>query len=155
LGFDVREEPSSVALGTTPPASDTPTGADVGDLSEISTDHHPDPAFYRLSIADALKAGDPFVVAFATPKFCQSAVCGPTLDIVKSVAKDFPKVNFLHVEVYENLDDPSNLQPVDAVQEWGLPSEPWVFVVGSDGKVDAKYEGIVGRAELRQELSTL
>jgi hypothetical protein len=155
LGFDVRKKALSVPLGSTPPASDTPTAADVKDLSEISTDQHPDPAFYRLSVTDALKAGKPFVVVFATPKFCQSAVCGPTLDIVKSVAHDFPNVNFIHVEVYENLDDPSNLQPVAAVNEWGLPSEPWVFVVGSKGKVDAKYEGIVGAGELRKELSSL
>jgi hypothetical protein len=155
ISFDVIPEPSSVALGTVPPASDTPTADDVKRLSEITTDPEPDPFFYRLSISEALEGDEPFVVVFATPKFCTSAVCGPTLDIVESVARDFPHVNFIHVEVYENLDDPSNLKPVPAVQEWGLPSEPWVFVVGSDDKVLAKYEGVVGADELRKELSSL
>lgn len=155
MSFDVIGEPSSVGLGDVPPASDTPTVNDVGRLAQITTDPRPDPSFYRLSIAEALKAKRPLVVVFATPKFCTSAVCGPTLDIVQSVAGEFPKINFIHVEVYENLDDPSNLKPVPAVQEWGLPSEPWVFVVGSDDKVTAKYEGVVGEDELREELASL
>lgn len=155
IGFEVIPEPSSVALGAVPPATDTPTVGDVRRLSQITTDPHPDPSFYRLSIDDALKANRPFVVVFATPKFCQSAVCGPTLDIVQSVAEDFPKFNFIHVEVYENLDDPSNLKVVPAVKDWGLPSEPWVFVMGLNGEVVAKYEGVVGEDELREELSAL
>jgi len=155
ISFDVAARPQSVPVGEAPPPSDTPTVDEVTKLSEITTDPHPDPAFYRLSIAEALEAKRPLVVVFATPEFCSSAVCGPTLDIVQSVADDFPDVNFIHVEVFENLDDPSNLKPVPAVREWGLPSEPWVFVVGADDKVTAKYEGVVGAGELRDHLSTL
>jgi hypothetical protein len=36
------------------------------------------------------------------------------------------------------------------VQQWGLPSEPWVFVVGADGKIRSKFEGAVGLDELEQ-----
>lgn len=153
--FEVRAQPITVGLGEQAPATDTPTSSDVKKLSEISTDEHPDPRFYRLSIADALKEERPFVVVFATPKFCTSEVCGPTLDIVKNVARGFPELTFIHVEVYENLDDPSNLQPVKAVREWQLPSEPWVFVVDARGRVVAKYEGTVAAEELRPQLQKL
>jgi hypothetical protein len=34
------------------------------------------------------------------------------------------------------------------VKEWNLPSEPWVFVVGRDGRVAAKFEGAVSVPEL-------
>ena len=69
------------------PASKTPTAADVGgDLSKISTDATPDPAFYTTSVADALAAHKPFMLVFATPKFCTSAQCGPTLDQLKPIA---------------------------------------------------------------------
>ena len=155
VSFDVLEEPATPALGSRPPAVDTPTNKDVEDLAEITTDPHPDRDFYELSITDALKRPDPFVVVFATPKFCTSAVCGPTLDIVKSVAPRFDDINFLHVEVYTNLDDPSNLKPVPAVLKWGLPTEPWVFVVDERGKVAAKYEGTVSAPELTRELKSL
>src|SRR5687767_12714837 len=153
--FDVAETGSTPPIGAPAPASETPTGDDVKDLSEISTDEHPDPDFYRMSVDEALKAKEPFVLTFATPKFCQSAVCAPTLNIVKRASKDFPDVTFIHVEPYDNLDDPANLKPVPAVTEWGLPSEPWVFVVDAKGRIAAKYEGTVTERELDEVLKGL
>lgn len=150
--FEVRPESSTPALGSTPPASDSPTADDAKDLAKISTDENPDPAFYEVSIAEALKAGKPFVVVFATPKFCQSQTCGPTLDNVKDVAKDFPKITFIHVEPYVLPADPSNLQAAPTGVEWGLPSEPWVFVMDEKGKVVAKYEGAIAPEELEEAL---
>lgn len=153
--FEVAEEGTTPAIGEKVPASDTPTAADVADLSEITTDADPAARFYRYSIASALRREEPFVVTFATPEFCTSAVCGPTLDTVKDVAAGFRGINFVHVEVYELPADPSNLEVVPAVEEWGLRSEPWVFVVSPDGSVVAKYEGVVGADELRAELERL
>jgi len=153
--FDVALKPTTPAIGERVPASDSLTADDVGKLTEITTDPDPDPAFYEVSIEDAVKAGEPFVVVFSTPKFCTSQVCGPTLNIVKSVADDFGDVRFIHVEVYKNLDDPANLLPVDAVTEWKLPSEPWVFVVDAKGKLAAKFEGTVTANELADSLKAL
>jgi len=39
--------------------------------------------------------------------------------------------------------------PVAATIEWGLPSEPWIFVVDRDGLVTASFEGIVSEEELQ------
>ncbi|MGH7215454.1 MAG: hypothetical protein ACREIT_11880, partial [Tepidisphaeraceae bacterium] len=99
--FEVKKKGTTPRLGEKGPAVDTPTASDVADLSKITTDSDPDPSFYELSIAKALEAGRPTVIVFATPKFCTSQVCGPTLSIVKDVAKDFPGVNFIHVEPYD------------------------------------------------------
>lgn len=154
-GFEVQEESSTPAVGSRPPASHTPTGADVKDLSAISTDQRPDPRFYELSVHEALQSKEPFVVVFATPKFCVSQTCGPTLKTTKRVAKDFADVNFIHVEPYRLPADPAQLEPVKAVLQWGLPSEPWVFVVSSSGRITAKYEGLVGERELHEELQKL
>lgn len=152
--IDVREEGSTPPIGSKAPASRTPTVEDSS-LDEISSDPHPDPSFYQLSIDRAVKSGRPTVIVFATPKFCTSAVCGPTLDIVKKASKGFRGVNFIHVEVYSNLDDPNNLKLVPAVKQWGLPSEPWVFVVDDKGKIAAKYEGSVSAGELSKFLESL
>ena len=154
-GFEVQKESSTPAVGSRPPASDTPTDADVQDLSAISTDRHPEPRFYELSIDEALKSQEPFVVVFATPKFCASQTCGPTLETTKRVAQDFPGVNFIHVEPYRLPADPAQLEPVKSVVQWGLPSEPWVFVVSSSGRITAKYEGVLGEQELHDELQKL
>jgi hypothetical protein len=153
--FDVKTEPSTPAIGAPAPPSDSKTADDVKDLELLTTDPKPDPSFYELSIADAVAAREPFVLAFSTPKFCTSAVCGPTLDVVKSVEADHPDVNFLHVEVYELPADVNSLQTVPAVQEWGLPSEPWVFIVDGAGNVAAKFEGGIGADELNAAIAAL
>ena len=154
--FNVKSEPVTPGLGEKVPASDTLTSNDVDDLTAISTDDHPNPRFYETSIAEAVQRGIPFVVTFATPKYCTSQVCGPTLDIVKGVARDFPKITFIHVEPFRlPLKDPSERRPVKAYIDWNLPSEPWVFVVNGEGRVTAKYEGALAPEELTQELQKL
>ncbi|MDX1448915.1 MAG: hypothetical protein R3246_07590, partial [Acidimicrobiia bacterium] len=66
-------------------------------LSEISSDPDPDPRMHELSLDEALESGRPTVVVFATPAFCQTASCGPTLDVVGEVMDDYPDVNWIHV----------------------------------------------------------
>jgi hypothetical protein len=154
--FPVRQQSQTPAIGAAAPLSDTPVLGPGIDIATISSDAHPDPAFYRLSVKQAIAAHEPFVLVFATPKFCTSQVCGPTLDTVKSVSTAFTgKVNFIHVEVYTNLSDAAHLQLVPSVTEWGLPSEPWVFVVDADGKVADKFEGAVSADDLKATLDAL
>jgi hypothetical protein len=160
VAFQVVDKGAAVAIGQAAPPSKTPTGADVGgDLRRIATDPNPDPAFYRLSVSDAVAAHTPFVLVFATPAFCTSAQCGPTLDRVKAVAKAAPAgVAFINVEPYQLkfadgrlqpvLDAGGQLQPVQAVDEWGILSEPWVFTVDRTGTVRGSFEGVVGTDEL-------
>ncbi len=122
-------------------------------LEAISTDPHPEPSFYSLSIADAVASGRPTVIVFATPAFCSSAVCGPTLDMLKAAAPAHPGANFVHVEVFEDLETPDALTIAPSVVEWGLPSEPWVFVTSADGLVAARFEGALGLGGLETALA--
>jgi hypothetical protein len=158
--FDVRASGTTPAIGASVMAEETPTAADAAAIATISTDDDPDPDFYTTSISAALAVHEPFVVVFATPAFCRSATCGPTLDVVKQAAVDYKgRLTFIHVEPYQLTMTDGHLQPVlsadnnpipiKAVEDWGLPSEPYVFVVGADGKLSAKLEGIVSVDELR------
>jgi hypothetical protein len=52
----------------------------------------------------------------------------------------------MHVEVYKDNDPTKGYNRW--MQQWGLLSEPWVFLVGSDGRVKAKFEGSVSAGEL-------
>ncbi|MDA8202262.1 MAG: hypothetical protein M0Z49_05820 [Chloroflexi bacterium] len=164
--YDVAESGTTPPIGAKAPSIDTPTAADVGgDLAKLSTDQSPDPRFYETSIADALAAGDAFVVTFATPAFCQTRLCGPTLETVKRVARDYTDVTFINVEPYKmafsdgslqpELDANNQLQPTDWTNAWGLQSEPYTFVVAADGTVAAKFEGVLGEDELRGTLDAL
>ena len=97
--FDVAEAGPTLAIRAPAVPVDTPTAADVGgDLAKVSTDQKPDPAFYRTSVEDALAAKQPFVVVFATPAFCQTAMCGPIFENVKAAAADYPTLTFINVE---------------------------------------------------------
>jgi hypothetical protein len=164
MQLQVADSSPTIQVGQEAPASDTPTLDDVGgDLAKLSTDDEPVEAFYETSVADALADGQPFLLAFATPKFCASAQCGPTLDRLKPVAAEHPGVTFINVEPYHLEVVDGQLQPVldanrqltaaPAVTEWGLLSEPWVFVVDGDGIVRGSFEGVVGEGELERALA--
>jgi hypothetical protein len=164
--YDVRETTATPAIGAPAIAIDTPTAADVGgDLAQISTDQQPMDRLYELSISDAIEADKPFVLAFVTPSFCQTATCGPTLEKVKSVATTHPDVNFVHVEPYvmafgddglrPQLSEDGYLQSAAWTEAWGLRTEPYVVVVAADGTVQAKYEGAISTEELKEALAAL
>jgi hypothetical protein len=164
--FSVRQATSTPAIGADAPRSVTPTASNAAGLAAISTDRHPDPAFYALSIRDAIAAGKPVVVIFGTPAFCETGTCGPALDLVKQVAPDYlGRVNFIHVEPYRLQVTDGRVQPVlsasgypapvQAVLEWGIPTEPYVFVIDARGKVAAKFEGPAYPDELRSALDAL
>lgn len=159
VGFDIPDRGPTIAVGQPAPASVTPTLADVGgDASKISTDQDPYDAFYTTSVAGALAARQPFILVFATPKFCQTAQCGPTLDRIKPIAAAHPKVTFINVEPYQLqvvdgqlqpvLDSTKNLQAVAATNEWGLLTEPWIFAVDANGIVRGSYMLLATDAEL-------
>jgi hypothetical protein len=166
FSFDVKEDARVVLPGEKAPSVDTPTLADVGgDIAKISTDETPVPAFYETSVADALAAQKPFVLVFATPKFCVTKTCGPTLDKVKTIAATHPDVTFINVEPYQLeyvdgqlqpvLSDANQLQTVPAADAYGLLTEPFVFVVGGDGIVKASFELIFAPDEIDAALAGL
>lgn len=153
--FTVNADVPLPEVGEAAPRSETRTIPE-SDLSEITTDPDPRPALYEMTVAEAVTNGTPALIAFATPAFCQTAVCGPTLDIVKEVTDLRSGFDAVHVEVFENIesDGAGQLVEVPAVIEWGLPSEPWIFVVDADGVVTARFEGAVSADELIEALDT-
>jgi hypothetical protein len=160
LRFAVNPLGSTPAIGAAPPLSDSLTATTAAEAAAISTDPNPYLPAYDKTVAETVTSGKPSFVFFATPAFCQTGVCGPTVELVKSVAREHPdELEFVNVEPYrlhltENglqplLGEDGQLQPVDAAIEWGIPIEPYLFVLDADGNVFAKFEGVVGGDELR------
>ncbi len=152
IGLVTVDDPLQVAIGEQAPLSETRTLADAP-LEDLTSDPTPDEALYELTVAEAVSTG-PSAIVFATPAWCTSQACGPMLDQVQALVPEYPGINFVHVEVYENIhvDDPADLILTPAVSEWGLPSEPWLFVTGGDGSVTAEFEGTVSDEELKAAL---
>ncbi|MEO5576331.1 MAG: hypothetical protein ABIR67_01955 [Gaiellaceae bacterium] len=143
----VKAKTAAPDLGAPAIPSTTPT-LETATLDALTTSATPDRELYRSSVADALAAKTGFVVVFATPKYCTSRICGPVVDVVSEVRRQHAgeRIRFIHVEVFED-NDPARGEN-RWVKEWQLPSEPWVFVVGADGKIRDRFEGAVSVREL-------
>ena len=121
----------------------------------------PDPELHQTTLAQALAEKRPVVLVISTPTYCVSQFCGPVTDTVADLAKTYSdRARFIHIEVFKNykattLQDQLN----DAAREWIARGpdvqEPWVFVIGADGKVTARFDNIATRAEIEPLLQKL
>lgn len=152
LSFAVNAQSRTPALGARPPASQSAVATDPRELEQICS-ARPVDEFHRLSIARALEQRRPLVILFATPGFCQTLTCGPSLEVVRAAtARHGDRLNVVHVEIYKGA-QPPEIAPT--VTEWNLPSEPWVFLIDADGKVVDKYEGGITIEELDPAVAQL
>jgi hypothetical protein len=145
----VKKGAASPPVGSPAHASATPTLASVrGRVAKLTTRVPPDRGLLRYSIAESLRVHAPFVVTFATPRYCSSRTCGPVVDVVEQVRRHFAgaAIRFIHVEIYQDNDPRKGENRW--VREWHLPSEPWTFLVGRDGRIKAKFEGPLSSREL-------
>ena len=156
--FNVREESLEPAIGDPAPPSVQATTA-TEPIAEIDSSFPFRDALHTTTVADALQTGKPVVIAFATPAFCRTRTCGPVLDLVIDplFLQYGDDAVFIHIEPYLLRDvRQTNVQnPVPAVLEWRLQSEPWIFVVGPDGRIAAKFEGIIALDEVESALQPL
>ena len=153
----VKDAPATPAIGAIAPRSVSKTLADVDGFSQITTDFEPDADLYGMTIAEALDADKPLLVVFSTPAYCQTATCGPQLGVVKELKAEYgDRMNFIHIEVYDNPHeiegDLSKAVISPTAEEWGLPSEPWTFIVDAEGIIRAKFEAFTTRDELEAAL---
>jgi hypothetical protein len=158
MRLDVLERPAAPAVGARAVPSRNLTQAQEPDLAKITSDANPEPALYQLTVADALAAQKPFLVSFSTPGYCQTAVCAPNMLVIKQLQEQFAdRVNFIHVEVYPYPFGEAFQagRRVRAMDEWGLRTEPWTFLVDADGTIQARYEGGITFAELEPALTQL
>jgi hypothetical protein len=135
----------------------SPTFGDHRGVSPICT-RKPACSMHAISLDTALKNGKPTVLIIATPQFCQSALCGPEVDVVMDVSKDFRhKVNFVHIEVYKN-DKPNTIQRQvlsPAAAAWRLEAEPDIYYIGPDGVIAARAVGPADESEVRAGVTNL
>lgn len=161
----VLATPYELRPGAKAPTIATPIAAnDPHGVAGVSTDPAPLSRLYENSTADLLAAKRPFMIVFASPAFCTSQACGPTLKIVKEAAARHPSVAIVHVEPYLMQWDGKRLLPVmknkglqpNAIADaWRLPVEPWIYTVGTDGVIIRSYDGVISPAELDAALAEL
>ncbi len=143
-------ETSGLSIGAEAPPSQNRTLETEPDIAKLTSGIDPVLDFYQLTVAAALETEKPIVVAFTTPAFCQSQLCAPVLDSVEDVHAELgAQVNFIHIEVYKDFE---TFEFADEMAEWGLNTEPWVYVVGIDGLIATRFGGPVSPRELTETI---
>jgi hypothetical protein len=150
LSVAVLENTQTPAVGTPAPRSRNLIAKDVKNLRDIDTSTRPDPCLHQVRIADAIAQGKPQLIVFATPQFCTSRMCGPVVDIVRTLLPTYGKrVAFTHQEIWQDF---ASKKAFSTVDEWRLQSEPWIFLVDGQGIIRARFEGLVTERELEAAL---
>jgi hypothetical protein len=142
--------PAAVGSKAKPVA--TPVATTTAGRKKICT-REPACPLHTISLDDALTAGRPTVVTFATPLLCSSQMCGPVVD-EQMVAADKlgGKASFIHVEIYPSR---NTAKPARTFLQYGFTTEPWLLVVDRDGVIRARHEGPVTAGQIEDALRPL
>ena len=130
IGFQVLAESPTLKVGQKMPVLDTPTAGQVNDnLKLLTSSIRPNPAFYRTSLAQAVRSGKPTLLLLSTPAYCTSRMCGPAYDTTGDLQKLYgDRINFVSVEVYTGLPNPGFHA---ALRKAGrLARDGWLVVFG-------------------------
>jgi hypothetical protein len=160
--FQVLAGPLIPAVGDRAPSTENLTLASKGAPAEAvdsraATGDIPDGHLHRSTIAEAIRTGRPALVVFATPVYCVSKFCGPITDMIAELAREYPdRAEFIHVEIWRDFQGQVVNQ---AAAEWllreGDLTEPWVFLIGADGRIAARWDNVAAREEVEPLLREL
>jgi hypothetical protein len=164
--FGVAAEPALPAPGQAALETENLTIADHDDAPLSAVDSRaiaggtiPDEILHRSTIADAISSNTPAVVVFSTPTFCTSKFCGPITDVVQDLAERYSdRADFIHVEIYKEYQQ-GNVVINQAAADWlyrnGDLTEPWLYLIGSDGTIQDRWSVLFRKQELEAALKAL
>lgn len=152
----IPDSTSVVGAGQKMVPVDTPTVADQRGVQLLCT-RTPACPLHDVTLREALAAGTPVAFMIGTPKFCQTAICGPVLDVLLQQKDQFPQIKMLHSEVYPSEADaqPGQQKLTDAVTAYGLSFEPVLYLAGPDGTIMKRIDTIFDAVELHDALTQL
>ena len=157
----VANDTDSPAIGDFAPASVSRTIDTVDDFENLSTGAEIDRELYALSIDEAVDNDLPTMIVFASPGFCTNALCGPQVEVMSELRAKYPDgANYIHVDLFENPIELRTGSLERAVRsplldEWGLHTDEWTFLLDADGRVTHRFEAFVPIEELEPALTSV
>ncbi len=154
----IVEERANVGLfqvGDELPPFDTPTFDDARGVDPVCTRAEPCP-FHELTLTEALANGKPTALLISTPEFCQTDVCGPSVEFLIEAAEGRNDLNVVHAEVFA---DPRNPEPVPfpalapLLEAWAFEFEPALFVTDALGTIVATRHFAIDRDEFDEAIN--
>ncbi|MBI4261086.1 MAG: hypothetical protein HY658_11025 [Actinobacteria bacterium] len=162
--FEVTDEPIYPAPGQPAPRTENLT-VDSSDAPRAAIDSRagtgdgeiPDPELHEWTIARAVEEGRPALVVFSTPVFCISQFCGPVTDLVQELAAEYgDRAAFIHVEIWRDFQTETvNRGAAEWLLREGNLTEPWLFLIGADGRIVARWDNLFTREEVEPYLRDL
>ncbi len=164
--LEVSPDGGTPALGSLVPGGDTPTMFDAHSLMHhISSDPEPVTAFYTWSLDEALAQHQPTVFILDSYAARPNAACGGALGILHDIFFDYPGLTIIHAEPWKTQPDPEGMLELDPpggppeltdyARAWGITDPPWIFVIDREGRLQAKFTGVVGTDELRAAMASV
>jgi hypothetical protein len=165
--FVVVQDPAYPAPGDRAPRTRNLTVDDEGEVPASAIDSLaidgapiPDPQLHMTTVAQAIADGRPILLIVGTPAFCTSQICGPENEAVADLAERYPdRAVYLHLELWKEYSPPDTLVINEGAAEWvyrnGDASDPWLFLVGADGRVMDRWMPLFDPAEVAAALEAL
>jgi hypothetical protein len=149
--------PGDQALATETFTLTTPDVPRAAIDSRAGSGEIPDPDLHRTSIAASLAAKRPIVAVFSTPVYCTSRFCGPITDMIDELGHQYgDRADFIHVEIWRDFQSKTvNKTAADWVLRNDELNEPWVFVIGADGRITDRFDNVATRGEIEPLLQAL
>lgn len=147
-------EVTAARVGQPMPAIDTATVADTKGVNPLCSRIGEPCPFHDITLTEALAGGGPVAFLIATPQFCLTDVCGPSLELMIEAEPDFADITIVHAEVF--VDPASNFSDLtEPLTTLGLDFEPSLYLIGSDGIIAEALHFAFDRNEIRAGLQAL
>ncbi|HJM97988.1 MAG: hypothetical protein QF596_08445 [Acidimicrobiales bacterium] len=155
-----RDEVDLVQVGDPMRIADIPTFDNPLGFKSLCTRFEPCP-FHSITLEKALSNNTPTVLLISTPGFCQTSICGPSLELLlTAVLGKAASINVIHAEVYsepEKIIKGNDLQDLLApvIIEYGMDFEPSLIVADENGIVRSRLDYTFDQIELNKALSLI
>lgn len=153
-----RDKVPLVQIGDKLRPVDTPTVADPKGVNPICTRTPQLCPLHDVTLTEVLKTPGPVAFLIATPGYCQTAVCGPVLELLLAERAKRPTMRFVHADVYVDPQEFASGRPnprvTAAVSTYGLSYEPSLIVARADGTVTDRLDFTWDSAELKTALDS-
>lgn len=165
--FPVVDDPVYPAPGDRAPRTDNLTLDDEGDVPASAIDSLaaggvpiPDPELHATTVAQAVADGRSILLIVGTPAYCTSRICGPENQAVSDLAARYPdRAVYLHIELWKEYAPPDTLVVNEGAAEWVFrndnATDPWLFLVGPDGRVVDRWMPLFDPEEVAAALEAL
>lgn len=151
-----QSEVVSPVVGQQLPAAPTPTVDQTMGVDPICT-LVPQCPFHSVELPDVIGTGARIVLLVATPAYCQTAFCGPTLGNLIDLTDGRDDLTVIHAEVYkapkEAKGDLASAPLAPLPEKYGLLLEPVLYVTDTSGLITTRADAMIDRSEMQEVLS--